>query len=215
MSKSYITSNTGASQTLSNIQDEKIPIYDTIADAQSDLANLDENQIVATKDGIPQNVKDYLPLGVILPFGGSTPPSNYLLCDGSAISRISYSDLFNVIGTAYGAGDGSTTFNVPDFRECVPVGAGTNSTDTIANHETYTLGEYKDDQLQDHKHDNYIINSAQNKSVTLAAGNYGFGASSNGSGAFLVNGMVSGSYRIGDVTRGKRKGVNYIIKARQ
>ena len=208
MSKSYITSNTGASQTLSNIQDEKIPIYDTIADAQSDLANLDENQIVATKDGIPQNVKDYLPLGVILPFGGSTPPSNYLLCDGSAISRISYSDLFNVIGTAYGAGDGSTTFNVPDFRECVPVGAGTNSTDTIADHDAYTLGQFKDDQLQDHTHAYKIVQGQGSNKNHIPAGD------TNGQW-YGDPTIYSGSARYGSVTRGKQKGVNYIIKARQ
>lgn len=57
----------------------------------------------------------------------TTPPSGWLICDGTAVSRSTYSDLFNVIGTTYGVGDGSTTFNVPDLRGRVPIGAGQGS----------------------------------------------------------------------------------------
>lgn len=54
-------------------------------------------------------------IGSLLPFAGDTPPSGWLRCDGSQISRITYANLFAVIGTKYGVGDGSTTFNVPNF----------------------------------------------------------------------------------------------------
>lgn len=54
------------------------------------------------------------PVGIIAPFGGSTAPAGWLVCDGSAISRTTYADLFAVIGTTYGPGDGSTTFNLPE-----------------------------------------------------------------------------------------------------
>lgn len=57
-----------------------------------------------------------LPVGVILPFGAATVPSGYLPCDGSAVSRTTYADLFAVIGTTYGVGNGTTTFNLPDIR---------------------------------------------------------------------------------------------------
>lgn len=53
------------------------------------------------------------PIGAIIPFGGDTAPTGYLLCDGSAVSRTTYADLFAVIGTKFGPGDGSTTFNLP------------------------------------------------------------------------------------------------------
>ena len=56
------------------------------------------------------------PIGAIFPFGGTSAPSGYLMCDGSAVSRSDYSALFAVIGTSFGSGDGSTTFNVPDLR---------------------------------------------------------------------------------------------------
>jgi microcystin-dependent protein len=57
-----------------------------------------------------------MPAGVILPYGGGTAPTGWLLCDGSAISRTTYASLFAAIGTSHGYGDNSTTFNLPDFR---------------------------------------------------------------------------------------------------
>ena len=55
------------------------------------------------------------PIGTIIAFAGNTAPYGYLLCDGSAVSRTQYSKLFNVISTTYGAGDGRTTFNLPNL----------------------------------------------------------------------------------------------------
>lgn len=60
--------------------------------------------------------------GMISPYAGATAPTSWLLCDGSAVSRATYSALFVIISTTYGAGDGSTTFNLPDIRGRVPVG---------------------------------------------------------------------------------------------
>lgn len=63
-----------------------------------------------------------MPSGTVLPYAGSAAPSGYLLCDGAAISRTTFSDLFGLIGTTYGVGDGSTTFNIPDLRGRVIAG---------------------------------------------------------------------------------------------
>jgi microcystin-dependent protein len=63
-----------------------------------------------------------LPAGSIMAWGTNTPPANWLIADGSAVSRSTYSSLFAVIGTQYGAGNGTTTFNLPDLRGRVPVG---------------------------------------------------------------------------------------------
>ena len=61
---------------------------------------------------------EYVPIGIMLPFmGNGAIPSGYLLCDGSAVSRTMYPDLFTAIGTTYGSGDGSTTFNLPDSNQ--------------------------------------------------------------------------------------------------
>jgi microcystin-dependent protein len=61
-------------------------------------------------------ITQLMPSGVILPYGGGTAPTGWLLCDGSAISRTTYANLFAAIGTSHGYGDNSTTFNLPDFR---------------------------------------------------------------------------------------------------
>lgn len=77
-----------------------------------------------------------LPAGVIAAYGGAAAPTGWLLCDGSAVSRTTYADLFTAIGTAYGAGDGSTTFNLPDMRGRVPVGKGTHAdVDALGDNE--------------------------------------------------------------------------------
>jgi microcystin-dependent protein len=68
-----------------------------------------------------------VPTGSLMPYAGSSAPTGYLLCDASAVSRTTYATLFGVIGTTYGAGDGSTTFNLPDLRGRLPMGAGTGT----------------------------------------------------------------------------------------
>ena len=91
------------------------------------------------------------PAGIIMPFAGSTAPQGYLLCDGSAVDRSTYATLFGVIGTTYGEGDGSTTFNVPDLSGRVVIGAsGSHALGTTGGSETVTLTA---DQLPVHTHE--------------------------------------------------------------
>ena len=78
------------------------------------------------------------PAGVIKMFAGAVAPTGWLFCDGSAISRTDYALLFATIGTAYGSGDGSTTFNLPDFRGRSPLGVGTGD---ASDATTHTLGQ--------------------------------------------------------------------------
>jgi microcystin-dependent protein len=74
-----------------------------------------------------------VPIGSMLDFGGASAPTGYLLCDGTAVSRSTYSALFAAIGTNWGAGNGSTTFNLPDFRRRTAVGSGGTGTATLGN----------------------------------------------------------------------------------
>jgi microcystin-dependent protein len=67
---------------------------------------------------------DGSPVGTVMSFGGATIPLGWLLCDGSAVVRATHAELFAIIGTSFGAGDGSTTFNVPDMRGRFILGAG-------------------------------------------------------------------------------------------
>jgi microcystin-dependent protein len=73
-----------------------------------------------------------LPAGSIMAWGTNTPPANWLIADGSAVSRSTFSSLFAVIGTQYGAGNGTTTFNLPDLRGRVPVGRNGGTFGTLA-----------------------------------------------------------------------------------
>lgn len=68
----------------------------------------------ATQNNIGVNTA--VPIGVVLPFASPTIPQGWLLCAGQSVSRSTYADLFTVIGTTYGPGDGSTTFDLPDLR---------------------------------------------------------------------------------------------------
>ncbi len=71
------------------------------------------------------------PVGALMPYGGSAAPTGWLLCQGQAVSRTTYASLFSILGTAYGAGDGSTTFNLPNMQQRFPLGkaaSGTGST---------------------------------------------------------------------------------------
>ena len=72
---------------------------------------------VLTSNGAGQipSFLDILPVGVFMPYAADTPPEGWLVCDGSAVGREDYSELFALIGTKYGAGDNSTTFNLPNF----------------------------------------------------------------------------------------------------
>jgi microcystin-dependent protein len=89
-------------------------------------------------DGIASGA-DAIPTGVINQYAASTAPSGWLLCQGQAVSRTTYSALFGVISTTYGAGDGSTTFNLPNLQGKVPVGY--NSGDSNFNALGKTGGE--------------------------------------------------------------------------
>lgn len=81
-----------------------------------------ETQIAALEGGVSN-----IPVGAILIYGSATPPADHLLCDGSEVSRSTYSDLFTVLGVTFGAGNGTTTFNLPDLKGRAPMGVGTGS----------------------------------------------------------------------------------------
>lgn len=69
-----------------------------------------------------------VPVGIVQSFAGATTPQGWLLCDGSAVSRTDYADLYAVIGDTYGAGDGSTTFNLPNLVDKFVEGSATSGT---------------------------------------------------------------------------------------
>ena len=103
---------------------------------------------------IKTTINTNTPVGCINLYAGSTAPTGWLICDGSAVSRTTYANLFSVIGTTYGAGDGSTTFNVPNLKGKVPVGLDLNDTDfdtlgETGGEKTHTLIP---DEMPSHSH---------------------------------------------------------------
>lgn len=91
------------------------------------------------------------PAGIIMPFAGTVAPEGYLFCDGSAVSRSTYATLYAVIGDTFGAGDGSSTFNVPDLSGRVPLGvSSTHLLGSTGGSETVTLTEQ---ELPAHVHE--------------------------------------------------------------
>ena len=116
-------------------------------------------------------VSDTLPVGSICQYGGTVVPSGYLMCDGKAISRTEYSDLFKKIGTSFGAGDGLTTFNVPNFNGKVPIGLdGTHTAyDTIGKVGGGTAASGTDVTLKNYLVTNFIIKAS--KKVAIDKGN--------------------------------------------
>jgi microcystin-dependent protein len=85
---------------------------------------------VEISEPIAPAAPDNVPVATVFMTGAAAAPTGYLLCDGSAVSRATYAALFAAVGTIFGAGDGSTTFNIPDMRGRFPLGkaaAGTGS----------------------------------------------------------------------------------------
>lgn len=103
-------------------------------------------------------------VGQICFFATDNPPPGWLECDGSEISRTSYANLFNIMGTDFGAGDGSTTFDLPDFRGEFLRGwdnsRGIDSGRTINSHQI--------ESIQGHRHRNYTNTGTSNRGNNTA-----------------------------------------------
>lgn len=88
--------------------------------------SISNNALIYTKGNDTTGNVDLIPAGIIHMFAGNTIPAGWLLCDGSAVSRTDYAKLFSAIGTTWGAGDGSTTFNLPNTIGRFAEGAATS-----------------------------------------------------------------------------------------
>lgn len=162
-----------------------------------------------------------IPVGTVLPFAGNTAPEGFLFTEGQEILRNAYQNLFAVIGTTYGAGDGETTFNLPDYRETVFVGAGQNAKLDIKAHDVYGLGQFKDDQLQGHFHilgDKWSVENSGLGRGKAGGKNFAAAANTAASGVEieralrLIEDTENGIPRTGTTTHGKQIGIRYIIK---
>lgn len=163
------------------------------------------------------------PVGTVFPFAGSSAPSTWLICDGSAVSRSTYADLFAVIGTTYGTGDGSTTFNLPDCRGRMVVGKGTHAdVSTLGANEGQATAANRRPKHRTTVTDNgHSHTGPSGKSIVYDTGSNGFAASSQGgqwttnaTTASATTGITAGTGNANDpVDTSPYLVLNYIIKA--
>ena len=168
----------------------------------------------------------------------SSAPTGWLACDGSAVSRSTYATLFSAIGTTWGTGDGSSTFNVPDLRGAYLRGTGTAGVSSDYVGPT-NVGDYQDDQNAEHSHSassssSLSINNGGNHSHSISCRTSLSGVNSagkqtiseygaawttdytNAAGTHNHSGSVSTSTSIGNQgsteVRVYNRGVQYCIK---
>lgn len=117
-------------------------------------ANMDAiNTLIVALQAAVANTEALVQPGTIEWVARTTAPPGRLIANGAAVSRTTYAALFAAIGTTYGAGNGSTTFNLPDLRGVVARGL-----DSGRGFDTgRTIGSYQADQFQDHSHSNSIV----------------------------------------------------------
>lgn len=150
---------------------------------------------------------DTLPVGSVSAYAGETVPTNWLECNGQEVSRTEYAELFKAIGTTYGAGDSSTTFNLPDITERVIVGHlgdGEFSLGNIGGEKEHKLTV---DEMPSHKHNINYAGSGTGIQGAVPGGNNNLGPNGN----FISN--AGGGQAHNNMQ--PYIALNYIIKAKQ
>jgi microcystin-dependent protein len=191
-------------------------------------ANGDNSTKIATTAFVTQNS---VLTGALIMWPTASAPSGYLLCNGSAVSRTTYTALFAVVGTTFGAGDGSTTFNLPNYADRMPIGAGTiaasigasggSATTTLSTSNLPSHSHSATSTVTDpgHVHTPYVAGTTF---VANGGSTGGTGPNSNASLAYTTASAVTGisvATSIGNTGSGTAAttispylGINFIIK---
>ena len=157
-------------------------------------------------------------VGMVAPFAMTSPPTGWLACDGSAVSRtVTYSALFAAISTTWGVGDGSSTFNVPDLEGAFLRGTGSHASSNMSNGNDFagpSLGAFENDQFMSHDHPVAFHNSGSGgTALAFVRSNGTTGYATDFAGTIAASYISSqGTPRFGDETRPFNAGVKYCIK---
>ena len=143
---------------------------------------------------IEDGIWNAAPVGCVQMYAGSSEPDGWLFCDGREVSRTTYAELFAVIGTTYGAGNGSTTFNLPDLRQRFPLGKASSGTGNVLGSTGGALTQtLTTSHLPSHSHGSGSLSTSSNGSHshgrgTLSTSSSGGHSHSNGSLTASSNG---------------------------
>lgn len=167
------------------------------------------------------------PIGSIMMWFSPNSPAGWVFCNHTKLAISDYAELYEKLkDIPQCQSEEEGFFYTPDFREIVPVGVGENGTNDISAHDVYTLGQFKDDQFQDHSHYIYSCVNGNLDNGTKA----GYQSSTkfdpesrtrNGGGTYtdssssliIARNIIDGYGRHGTTTHGKQLGTNFIIKA--
>ncbi len=147
-----------------------------------------------------------IPSGMVLALASTTVPSGFIKANGAAVSRTTYASLFAAIGTTFGAGDGSTTFNVPDARAVVIRGYH-DGRSLDPDYLSRAFGSYQGDMLGDHNH-YYYSSSYVGSSIAPDVDSNG----GEKEATWTSSGAVNGQSPVGSETRGKNIALLHVIK---
>ena len=174
---------------------------------------------VLTSAGAGQvpSFQNVFPSGLVMPFAGGTVPTGWFLCDGSELNRITYADLFAVIGTTYGVGDGTVTFNLPDLRGRTIFGldtmggsAASRLTSGGSGMDGATLGAVGGhEMLQEHTHTVTDAGHSHVQGMISPASGTRYGTTTTGTGAtYYDSGTSSASDNVGANTSTDTTGIS-------
>jgi len=200
------------------IADSSIATED-IANSAVTNAKIAANSV--DKDKLIEAVRNALcPPGTIMAYGGDTAPAGWLMCTGEAVSRSAYPDLLAVVGTRFGSGNNSTTFNIPDLRGRFLRGRDANAgrdpdrasrtTMNPGGSAGDAVGSIQGDEFRMHTHDYQDIYHSEYNGVTVVPNNRGSGDTDGDNRGYEISRTTAN--RGGNETRPLNASVNYIIK---
>jgi|JI10StandDraft_1071094.scaffolds.fasta_scaffold157308_2 microcystin-dependent protein len=180
------------------------------------------NEIKAIKNQLLTISSGSIPSGIVLPFTGLVAPLGFLLCHGQEVNRTTYANLFAVLGTSHGHGDGLSTFNLPDYRGVFLRGADLGKgldPDAPSRQPSATggnagdnIGSYQSNAIEDHAH----LYNAYSENTSLKGIQSLDGVSNNLNPNYKTKGITPSESNpnivISNDTRPKNISVNYIIK---
>jgi hypothetical protein len=211
----FTSGQTVTPDNLNNLVDAATVTYTSAGDTDNSTLEVNSNKLRVKDLGITvaklatTTQQALLPAGAVMPFAINSAPSGWLAADGTAVSRSTYATLFAAISTAHGAGDGSTTFNLPDLRGIFVRGSGSQAISGITYNKTFAAKE--GDAMQGHLH-----GPPSGSTSFIADGGAGLGGGGSSRNATNTGGPVTdgtnGTPRTATETRPANIALLYCIK---